>query len=82
MVPIVLVERTKVFVPKLGPIWHQFQSTGSHYNGKKRRGQRQTGPVVLLPVFCAPSDPPIPTCVFVTQGDCSPQLLETKGELL
>ena len=34
------------------------------------------------PSFCVLSDPPIPTCVFVTLGDCSPQLLETKGELL
>ena len=34
------------------------------------------------PSFCVLSDRPIPTCVFVTLGDCSPQLLETKGELL
>ena len=60
-----------MFVPKPGPIWHQFQSTGSHYNGKKRRGQRQTGPVVLLPVFASSPTHQYPL-VFVTLGDCSP----------
>ena len=50
---VVSIERKNMFVPKPGPIWHQFQSTGSHYNGKKRRGQRQTGPVVLLRVFAS-----------------------------
>ena len=34
------------------------------------------------PSFCLLSYRPIPTCVFVTLGDCPPQLLETKGELL